>query len=85
MTEEETIRRELWALVKKHGSQYALCKAVGLKSQGYLNHILSGKIEPSDRFCQLVGWRRVVKYEKIISSTSAEASDKSPAAAVQIC
>ncbi len=64
MTDEEQIRQALWALVKSHGSQYATCKALNLPL-GYFNRILSGAVEPSDKFCKLVGWCKVIKYEKL--------------------
>ncbi len=77
MTNEETIRRELWSLVKSIGSQTAMAKKYGLSIGGTFNQILSGRMEPTDRFCQLVGWRKISKgvYEKIIASESAVASD----------
>lgn len=65
MTDEEQIRRALWDLVKKHKTQYATCKALGIKGAGHFNRILSGTVEPTDKFCRLVGWRRIVKYEKL--------------------
>lgn len=83
MTDEEIIRRELWDLVKKHKTQAATCKACGLESGGQFNNTLSGRIAPSDKYCKLVGWKKISKgvYEKIKASESVEVFDKNHARA----
>lgn len=67
MTDDEQIRRALWALVKEHKNQANMCKVLGIKCHGHFNRILSGRREPTDRFCRMVGWKKVAlgKYEKL--------------------
>ncbi len=66
MTEDEKIIvKALWDLVKSYKSQYAMCKALDIRGKGNFNRMLSGKIPPSDKFCRLVGYRKVIKYEKL--------------------
>ena len=61
----DRIRRELWALVKACGTQKAVSDAYNI-SISALNQVLSGKREPSERMCAIVGWRlkTVTVYER---------------------
>lgn len=54
----------LGAAVKGEGG----CRAFGRKhnlTAGFISQVLSGNTPPSDRLCQTIGYRKVVRYERI--------------------
>ena len=58
MTEEEEIRRLLWAEVKKYRTQKNAAMVHKL-NVSHLGNALNGRAPPSARMCKIVGWKKV--------------------------
>ena len=63
---EEQVRKRLQAAIDKAGSQRAWAKAHGL-SAPFVNDVLRGNRQISDRICDALGLERIVTYRIIFA------------------
>lgn len=61
---ETDVLTALGAAVQGEGGLRAFGRKHGLTA-GFISQVLSGNTPPSDRLCQTIGYRKVIRYEPI--------------------
>lgn len=68
-TTENDVLTSLGAAVRGEGGVRAFGRKYGF-SASFISQVLAGNTPPSDRLCQAVGYRKVVRYEPVFRKSA---------------